>query len=169
MKNVVNGSLQPALARVVAQRSAQRRGLDPRLDVAEPLAEAGRLAVNRILQPLDELLEVADPGLERPELSLAGADGGRLRGLIGLRGTATNLPDPPYQTFALVHVSPPAGSLDRRRAGRVAPSLLVGHPADHQRPAVDLLANQRKLLFALLRGALALALHPVSPRGRAVT
>ena len=33
MKKVVNGSLQPALARVVAQGSAQRRGLDPRLDL----------------------------------------------------------------------------------------------------------------------------------------
>lgn len=90
MKNVVN-ALQPALACVVAQRSAQCRGLDPRLDLADPLAQAGRLAVNGILQPLDEFLEVGDPGLERPELILTGTARGRARlgRVIRLGRTAT--------------------------------------------------------------------------------
>jgi hypothetical protein len=68
--------------------------LDPGLELSDALAEAGRLAMNRILQPLDELLQMADPGLEHLELILTRTARSRLRGLSRPSGTAANLPDP---------------------------------------------------------------------------
>jgi hypothetical protein len=58
--------------------------------------------------------------------------------------------------------SPPTRPVRSGRAGRVAPSLLVGHLADHERTALELLAHQLQLRFACLLGALARRLRWLS-------
>jgi hypothetical protein len=58
------------------------------------------------------------------------------------------------QLFTLARSSPPTWPLGRGRARRVAAALLVGHRADHQRTALNLLAHQRELRLVLLLGPL---------------
>jgi hypothetical protein len=57
--------LEAAFSSVIAQGPPERRGLNARLQLANPLAQAGRLAVYGILEALHELLDVSDPSLER--------------------------------------------------------------------------------------------------------
>jgi len=58
------------------------------------------------------------------------------------------------------------GLLGLRGSRRVAPTLVIGHLADHKRAVLDLLANQVKLDLAFIFGFLALRLHrTVSLRG----
>jgi hypothetical protein len=125
--------------------------------------------MNGILQPMHHVLQVRDPRLERPEFVLTRTARGRHRGLIGLGSTATKLPDPSDQPLTLAHTSPPTGSRDRHGPRRIAPALLVSHSTNHQRAALDLLADQRELLRPLLLGPLTRALHAVQSvrtRGR---
>jgi hypothetical protein len=167
MKNVVN-VLQAAVASVVAQRPAQRRRFDPRLDLADPPFEARRLPMNGILQSLDELLQMHDAGLERPDLSLINAGRGRRRWLGRLGRSTTNLADAPDQPLTVAHTSPASSSTYRGRARRVAAAFLVSHPADHQCAALDLFADHFELLRPLFLGPLACALHALAPEGRTV-
>src|SRR5581483_8449389 len=57
--------LQPAFASVVAQGPAEHSRLDLSLELGDPLALSRRLAVHGILEALQELLQMRDPGLER--------------------------------------------------------------------------------------------------------
>jgi hypothetical protein len=117
-----------------------------------------------VLQPLHELLAMRDPRLERPNLILFRIDAGRLSRLISFCAAA-NLADPRDQSLRRSHTSPPGRSLGRCRAERIPPTLFLGHLADHQRTALDLLANQFELRLALLLSSLPGALHLVtSPR-----
>jgi len=122
--------------------------------------------MHRVLQPLHELLELCDSRLERPKAILPKIDSRRLGRLISRFGTAANLADPRDQSLKLAHSSPPASTLGRDRAARIAPTLLLRHLADHQRTARDLLTHQFELGLALLRRSLPCALHLVTSWGR---
>jgi len=115
--------------------------------------------VHRVLQPLHELLEVRDASLKRTEVIPLGTDG-RWRGwFVSSLGRAAKLADPGDQSLTLAHTSPPTGSLRLRCDRRVAPALLLGHLPDHQRAALNLLADPLELLSPLLLGTLTAALH----------
>ena len=64
--------LQPALASALAQSPANRCGLDPILELGDPLALPRRLAVHRVLERLEQLLDVGDPGFQRLDDALFG-------------------------------------------------------------------------------------------------
>ena len=122
--------------------------------------------MHRVLQPLHELLEMCDSRLERPKAILSGIDARRLAQLLSFC-PAANLADPRDQSLGRSHTSPPARMLGRCRAARIPPTLFLGHLADHQRTALDLLTNQLELRLALLLGSLPSALHLVtSPNDR---
>jgi len=122
--------------------------------------------MHRVLKALYELLQVADPGVERTQLIGRLIGRGARRRLIG-GGCAADLPDPRDQSLTFGHVSPPAGSLRRRGTRRVPSTFLGGHLADNQRTACNLLADEFKLRLALFLGFLACRLHPITSRRRA--
>lgn len=121
--------------------------------------------MHRVLEPLHELLEMGNSRLERPNLVLFSIDARRRPGLLSFCAVA-NLTDSCDQSFGRSHSSPPARTLGRCRALRIAPTLFRCHLADHQRTALDLLANQLELGLALLLGSLPSAFHLVTSRGR---
>jgi hypothetical protein len=126
--------------------------------------------VHRVLQPLHELLEMRDASLKRTELIPLGADSRWCCSFVGSLGRAANLADPRDQSLTLGHSSPPTGPLRGNRAGRVAAALLLGHLPDHQRAALNLLADPLEFLSPLLFCPLAAGLHSVTspppPHGR---
>jgi hypothetical protein len=71
---------------VVAQGLAKRRRFDPCLELSDPLALSLRLTVHGILKPLEELLQVRQPGLKRSNLGELRIDAGGRRGPIWSRG-----------------------------------------------------------------------------------
>lgn len=123
--------------------------------------------MHRVLQPLHELLEMGDSRLERPNLILFRIDAWRLSRLLSFCAVP-NLADPCDQSLGRSHSSPPARTLGRCRAVRIAPTLFLCHLADHQRTALDLLANQFELRLALLLGSLPSAFHLVTSPGRTI-
>jgi len=161
-------SLQSALASVLAHGRAERRGLNPRLKLADPLAHSCRLAVHGILQNPARLARGARSGPRAPA-----AHPGRGRSWSASCG------HPPRRTCdesagsgrSVPHAracSPPPGALWLRCDRRVAAAFLIGHPADHQRATLDLLADPLELLSPLLLGPLTRGLHTVtSPSGKA--
>ena len=132
--------------------------------------------MHRVLQSLHELLELCDSRLERPKAILPTIDAPRffrlvaprLFRLVGRVSPAANLADPRDQPLKLAHDSPSARTLGRLRAARIPSTLFLGHLANHQRAALDLLAHQLELRLALLLGFLPCALHLVTSPGRRI-
>jgi hypothetical protein len=153
--------LEPALASVLAQGLAERPWFDPSLEVRDSLALAHRIAMHRVLKPLNELLQVRDPSFKRPNPIGLRLYAARLCSLASRRSGAADLPDPRSQPVALRHRSPPTSRLGLRGAWRVAASLFVGHLTYHQRAAVHLLAHQVQLLGPLFLDPLTRALHRI--------
>jgi len=118
--------------------------------------------MERVLKPVHELLEVRDASLECTEMIPLGIDSAWCCRSVSRLGRAADLADPGDQSLTLAHSSPPTHPLRRDRAGRVPAALFVGHLADHQRTARDLLAHQFELRLALLLSSLARRLHRVS-------
>ena len=120
--------------------------------------------MHRVLQPLHELLELCDASLEHSKAILPTVDAWRRFLLISRFGTTANLPDPRDQSLKLGHSSPPARTFGRNRAARIPPTFFLRHLADHQRPALDLLAHELELRLALLRRSLLRALQLATSR-----
>jgi hypothetical protein len=140
--------------------------LRPRLEFRDPLLLPRGLAMDRVLQPLQKLLEVPDSRLSRPNTILPGIAAGKRFGLTGHVGTAPDPTNPRDQSIKLWHGSPPARARGGNRNGRIPPALFLSHPADRQRTVPDLLTNQFELRLAFLLGSLPRALHAVvSPGG----
>ena len=123
--------------------------------------------MHRVLQPLHELLEMRDSRLERLNRVLSRIDARRLPRALSCC-PAANLADPRDQSLGRSHTSPPDRTLGRCRAVRIPPTLLLGHLADHQRTALDLLTNQFELRLALLLGFFPRALHLGTSQGRTI-
>lgn len=122
--------------------------------------------MHRVLEPLHELLEVGNSRLELPKAVLSRIDAGRLLRLSGRVGTAPKAAEPRDQSIKLRHSSTLTSALGRNRTRRIPPALFLGHLADHQRAALDLLTHQLELRLALLLGSLPCALHVVAATGR---
>lgn len=91
----------PSFASVFGERGAHRFGLQLGLQLADQLRMTLRLAVNRVLQALDQLLEVGETRLER--LQPFGLRVARLaRRSIAGRGETTHLTQPRRQTIAVI-------------------------------------------------------------------
>src|SRR6185312_14391449 len=124
--------------------------------------------MHRILQTLHELLEVGDSSLECLKAILSRIDARSLFSLIGSVGPAPSLADAGDQSIKLEHGSSPASALGRNRAEGIAPTLFLGHLANHERTVPDLLTHHFELLLVLLLGSLSGALHAVASRGRRI-
>src|SRR5581483_7603789 len=84
---------QAEVASAVGERGARRHGLDLALQISDQLRVTLRFPVHRVLQPLDETLEVSHARLERLE-PLGLRRGHAALGSLGSRTETTNLPDP---------------------------------------------------------------------------
>jgi hypothetical protein len=94
--------LQTARASVIAQRLPECSRLNPSLELRDPLGVPGRLAVHRVLQPLDELFEVCDPSLQLLKVISGRTGGGALVCFRSGGRSAADLTDSRNQSFALV-------------------------------------------------------------------
>jgi hypothetical protein len=155
MKNVLTVRSEPAAASIFRERGAHRSRPDLSLKLGDLFRVPLRFPVHRVLQPLQQLLEVrgARPALRAPggdrhadrprrwsvapaARQGAGSDGS-VRSVLRAR-----------RSSSLADLVVSSGT------GRIAPALLLGHPADHQRAALHLLADEFQLRLALLLGSL---------------
>lgn len=111
--------------------------------------------MHRVLKPLHNGFKMLDAQLEQTHSILFASNRRGLCRFIACLGHAAQLSDPPDQPLTLAHNSPSMRSLGLARAGRIAPPLLLGHLANHQRTALDLLADQLELRLMLLLRSLA--------------
>jgi hypothetical protein len=113
---------------------AHRTGLDLRLELGDKPRLPLRLSMDRVLQPLEQLLEVGNPNLER--LNASGIGLGRLIALgvaliLARRRCSTELPDAPEQSLAVSQrqVRPPLGSRSGSEIATAADSDAKGGSA----------------------------------------
>src|SRR5207248_6805151 len=97
--------LQPAVAGVLAERDAERCGLDPSFELGDPPTLSLRLPVDGVLKPLNELLQMLDARVQRKRFILGGSlSRCRSRHV----GGASDLSDPRDQARWLTHCLAPS-------------------------------------------------------------
>jgi hypothetical protein len=154
------------LSGVSFQSDRECRRLQLSLHVADPLALSLRLAMDGVLETLEELFQVHDAGFQGGDPRGIRAASLRRGSRIVGRVCAAHLPYPCDQSFALAHSHCLRASLvtrGARRTRREATAFLGGHLPDDQGSVLDLLAHRLELPLAAFLCALSHRFHPTTP------
>jgi|SRR5437764_3876886 len=102
MKNLLPAGSEPAVANVLGEGCAHRSGLDLSLELGDQLPVPLRFPVHRVLQPLDQLLEVRYSRFECSEPFRLWIARVAFRAIAGRSKTA-DLADPCDQSLPIAH------------------------------------------------------------------